>query len=240
MKPANPLYYPVAVLAGAIVLVVGVRIVSLPSVVALPVAAAVATAGAFFLKAREPESLGLDNPALEREFQEVKRQADRLVDMSRALRDEAAKLLVESSQMDLLVMVQQACSLAEELPIKIAQLGRRLQAGSSLLEVEELQQQLTKVETKRRTSSGVAYQQLSKLAESLRRNIQLARQGEDARQAQVVSLSTLINDSAGVLQQLQNQLRVANLSDSAQMDELRSLSQEFSVFQENVNLLVSR
>jgi hypothetical protein len=43
MKLANPLNYPLAVLAGGIVLVVGVRLANLSSVVMLPFAAVIAT-----------------------------------------------------------------------------------------------------------------------------------------------------------------------------------------------------
>ncbi|MCY7391297.1 MAG: hypothetical protein LH647_07295, partial [Leptolyngbyaceae cyanobacterium CAN_BIN12] len=86
---------------------------------------------------------------------------------------------------------------------------------------------------------GVARDQLNRLADSLRHNIQMARQGEDARQAQVLSLSTLILDSAGVLQGMQNQIRTANLTDADQTEELRSLSNEFSFFQEHIGLITN-
>ncbi len=240
MKFANPLHYPIAVLVGAIVLIGGVRFLGFPSLIMLPAAAAVATGGAAVLKSREPEILELDNPALERELQAVRQQSRSLVEKSTALRTEAAKLLTDAGQMDLLVSVETACNLTAELPSKIDQLGRRLQGGDSLLAVSDLQQQLAEVQSRLQGSSGVAQEQLSKLAESLERNIQLARQGEDARQAQVLSLSTLILDSAGVLQELQNKLRTLNLNNSEQMQELRSLSQELSSAQSNVDILVSR
>lgn len=240
MKLANPLHYPIAVLMGAIILVGGVRLLGFSSVVMVPAAAVVAMGGAIVLKSRELEVLELDNPALERELQAVRQQSRSLVEKSNALRTEAAKLLTDAGQMDLLVAVETACNLTAELPEKIDQLGRRLQGGDSLLAVSDLQQQLTEVQSRLKINSGVAREQLSKLAESLERNIQLARQGEDARQAQVLSLSTLILDSAGVLQELQNKLRTLNLNNSEQMQELRSLSQELSSTQSNVDILVSR
>ena len=240
MKLANPLYYPMAVLAGAITLVAGVRVAQLPSVVMLPTAAAIASVGASLLKSREPETFNLDNPELEQELQSVRTSAKVLADKANALRLEAAQLLTDAFQMELLASVQYACDRAGELPAKIDQLARRLQGGDSLLSVSDLQQQMALVQEKLRSSTGVAGVHLTKLAESLRRNIQLARQGQDARQAQVVSLSTLIQDSAGVLQELQNKLRNFDLTDSAQTMELRSLSDELSSFQENVDLLVSK
>lgn len=237
MKLANPLYYPFAVLAGGITLFVGVRLAKLSSVVMLPVAAAVATGGAMMRKSQEPEILSLDNPELEQQLQAVRQQAKTLADKANVLRLEASKLL--TTQLELLAAVQYACDRAGELPTKIDQLTHRLSGSDSLLSVNELQQQLSEVQTKLQSSSGVAREQLTKLADSLQRNIQLARQGQDARQAQVLSLSTLILDSAGVLQELQNKLRTADLTNSAEAMELRSLSDELSSFQENVDLLVS-
>ncbi len=240
MKLANPLYYPVAVLVGAIALVVGVRVAKLPSVVMLPLAGAIATAGAAVLKSQEPERFNLDNPELERELQAVRASAKSLADKANTLRLEAAKLLTSGAQMELLASVQYACDRAVELPAKVDELARRLQGTDSLLSIQELQQQLAEVQTKLRSSSGAAREQRAKLAASLQRNIQLARQGQDARQAQVASLSTLILDAAAVLQAMQNQLRTANLADATQATELQSLSDELRAFQENVDLLVSR
>ncbi|MFP3344818.1 hypothetical protein R0J87_20285, partial [Halomonas sp. SIMBA_159] len=86
-------------------------------------------------------------------------------------------------------------------------------------------------------SSGASYQQLQSLQESLQRNIRLAKQGEDARQAQVISLNTSIQNLAGVLQQLQNKLRSADLADVQQVTELQNLSEELNSLQENVDIL---
>lgn len=236
---ANPFHYPLAVLVGAITLVIGVRVARLPSVVMLPAAAAITAIGAIALKSQEPERL-LDNPELERELQAVRASARALADRANALRLEAARLLTNADQIELLTAVQYACDRAVELPAKIDQLARRMQGADSLLSTDELQRQLAQVQTQLRSSSGAAREQRSKLAASLRRNIQLARQGQDARQAQVANLSTLILDSAGVLQAMQNRLRTANLADAAETLELRSLSDELRDFQENVDLLITR
>lgn len=236
---ANPFHYPLAVLVGAIALVIGVRVARLPSVVMLPAAAAITAIGAIALKSQEPERL-LDNPELERELQAVRASARALADRANALRLEAARLLTNADQIELLTAVQYACDRAVELPAKIDQLARRMQGADSLLSTDELQRQLAQVQTQLRSSSGAAREQRSKLVASLRRNIQLARQGQDARQAQVANLSTLILDSAGVLQAMQNRLRTANLADAAETLELRSLSDELRDFQENVDLLITR
>ncbi|MEG4799923.1 hypothetical protein QUB63_08155 [Microcoleus sp. ARI1-B5] len=239
MKLANPLYYPVAVLSGGVVLFAGVRFLNLPSALMLPVSAAVAVAGAATLKSREPEVLNLNNPGLERELQSVRQQARVLADKAISLQVEAGKLLIDSLDMELLVAVQYSCDRAAELPIKLDEMVLRLQGDDSLLSPQELQRQLDEVQAKISRSSGAAKTQLIELSKSLCRNIQLARQGEDARQAQIISLSTVIQDSAGVLQQLQNKLRTSDLTNSEQTRELRELSENFRSFQESVDLLVS-
>lgn len=239
MKLANPLHYPLAVLAGGLVLVGGVRLVGLSSVVMLPASVAIATLGAAVLKSCEPETLGLDNPQLEQELQKTRQQAVNLSQQAASLQLEANRLLTATHQLELLGMVQYACDRTRELPSKIDQLARRLQGKDSLLSADDLKKQLTEAERKQRSSVGVAQEQWAKLAASLQRNIQLAKQGEDAREAQVVSLSTLILDAAGVLQQLQNKLRTADLDSSTTADEVRSLSDEFNSMQENMDVLIA-
>ncbi|MGJ3251113.1 MAG: hypothetical protein ACFE0J_08275 [Elainellaceae cyanobacterium] len=239
MRLANPLYYPIPVLVGAIALFVGVRVARLPSIVMVPVSVAIATLGASIRKSQEPEGLGLDNPALERELKSVQNQAELVANQGEALRVEATRMLTELDELELLAVVQLACDRAKELPAKVDQLARRLHGSSSLLSIQDLQQQFKEVEDKLHASSGVAREQLQKLADTLRSNIRLAQEGQDARQAQVISLSTLILDAAGILQRLQNKLRTADLTNTSETSELRSLSNEFNHFQENVDLLIA-
>ncbi|MBT9313980.1 hypothetical protein [Leptothoe spongobia] len=239
MKLANPLQYPLAVLAGGLFLVGGVRLVRLPNVVAIPVAVAIATAGATVLQSRGPETVELTNKAINREFQQVRQQAVALGTRADELHEEATKLLTASDQMELLGVVQYACDRTQELPQKIDQLAQRMDGNDALLSVDELNHQLKQAEAKVRHSKGVAQEQWGKLANSLKRNIALAQHGEDARQAQLANLSTLIAESGGVLQQLQNKLRTADLTSSVAADELRDLSDEFKGFQENVDVLIA-
>ena len=239
MKLANPLQYPLAVLAGGIFLVGGVRLGRLPSVVAIPGAVAIAVAGATVLKSREPDTVELTNKAINREFQQVRQQAVALGTRADELNSEATKLLTASDQIELLGVVQYACDRTQELPQKIDQLALRMEGNDALLSVSDLERQLKQAEVKVRNSKGVAQEQWGKLANSLKRNIALAQQGEDARQAQLANLSTLIAESGGVLQQLQNKLRTADLTSSIAADELRELSDEFKGFQENVDVLIA-
>ena len=241
MKLANPLYYPIAVLAGGVVLVAGVRFIGLPNFVALPAAAAVATGGAAVMKSREPDAQKIAQQQIENELQTLQTSAKKLAAKAESLRQEANQLLSRGSfEMDLLVAVQGACQRAIELPIKIDELGRRIHGANSLLSVNDLQQQLQEVEIKRSSSSGIARQHLDQLTNSLQRNIELAKEGQNARTAQMTSLYTLIQDSAGVLQQIQNKLRTADLTDIQQINELQASTDELTSLQENFAFLVKK
>ena len=239
MKLANPLQYPLAVLAGGIFLVGGVRLGRLPAVVAVPGAVAIAAAGAAVLKSQAPDTIELTNKAVNREFQQVRQQAVDLGTRADELNEEATNLLTASDQIELLGVVQYACDRTQQLPQKIDQLALRMEGNDALLSIDDLERQLKQAEVKVRNSKGVAQEQWGKLANSLKRNIALAKQGEDARQAQLANLSTLIAESGGVLQQLQNKLRTADLTSSVAADELRDLSDEFKGFQENVDVLIA-
>ena len=103
----------------------------------------------------------------------------------------------------------------------------------------KLEKQREEVQAKLKTSSGAASAQWQTLAQQLDRNIALVKQGEDTREAQLAQLSTLIAESGGVLQQLQNKLRTADLSSNVEAEELKSMSDELKGFQENVTLLLT-
>ena len=241
IKLQNPLNYPICVLAGSVVLVVGVRFFGLSNGVVLPAAAAATTASAVVLNPREPDSQKLLKQQLRNELQVMQNAGKSLVKKAEILCQEANQLLTGGSfQLELLVAIQEACDRAIELPVKLDQFARRLQGVDSLLSKSELQQQLLEVQAKQRTSSGVARQHLDRLADSLQRNIQLAGEEQNLRIAQIVNLYTLIQDSAGVFQQLLNKLRTADFSNSEQVEELRSLSAKLNRSQEKVDILVSK
>ncbi|MEO0853310.1 MAG: hypothetical protein AAFY15_07375, partial [Cyanobacteria bacterium J06648_11] len=58
MKLVNPLYYPVPIAIAAVTLVLGVRVVRVPSLIAIPGAAAIAFAGATYRRQQLPQPLG--------------------------------------------------------------------------------------------------------------------------------------------------------------------------------------
>lgn len=93
----NPLLYPLAVLAGGITLVLGIRFGQLPNIVVLPTAAVVATAGAIWLKSRQADTFDLDNPELTTQLQAVQDSAKLLAQQAKALQLEATKLLTDTS-----------------------------------------------------------------------------------------------------------------------------------------------
>lgn len=238
MKIVNPLNYPLAVLVAGIFLFLGVRIAKLSSFIILPLSGAIAYSGALYLASKEPETINLGNSNLEQELNNAKYQAQLLINKAENLRSEAQKLLQDSWQLDLLTAVQYTCDRTLELPQKIEQLSRKLHGGDSLLSVRELKEQLHEVQKKKNASSGLAKQQLQQLENTLQNNINLAQEGQDARQAQVFSLVNIITESAGVLQNLQNKLRTSDLSNSEEIQELKSLNEYLNNVQDNVDILI--
>lgn len=241
MKLVNPLNYPLGVLIGGISLFLGVRIANLSSFIMLPVSGSIVLISSMILANKNQDNqskIDLDNKALESELNQAKKEAQLLVNKAENLRLEAKKLLQDSWQMELLTAVEYSCDRTFELPQKIEDLSRKLSGGDSLLSVEELQEKLANIKQKKKSAEGVALEKLQQIELSLIRNITLAKQGESARQAQVFSLTNIITESAGVLQQLQNKLRSSDLTNSEQIEELKSLSEELNNFQDNVDLLV--
>jgi hypothetical protein len=232
MKIANPLHYPLVISIAGISLFVGVRVINLSSKIVLPTSIIIAFLGSSLLS-KDSQSLELENKLLERELNSIYQEANFLVAKAEELRLEAQNLLHDSWQMDLLTAVEYACDRTLELPHKIELLSQKISGGDSLLSVEELEKKLAEIKKKKKSTYGVAQRQLEKIEASLQRNISLARQGESARQAQVFSLTNLITESAGILQELQNKLRTADLTNSAELNNLQNLSEELTSIQEN-------
>ncbi len=236
MKIANPLNYLLVILIAGISLFVEVRVVNLSNKIVLPSTVLIAFLGSAIL-GKDNQTIDLENKLLQKELNSIEKEANLLVGKAEELRLEATNLLHDSSQMNLLTAVEYACNRTLELPHKIENLSNKISGGDSLLSVEELEKKLSKINKKKRSAQGVALRQLEKLETSLRRNITLAKQGESARQAQVFSLTNLITDSAGILQQLQNKFRTADLTNSQELNDLQLLSEELTAMQENSYLL---
>lgn len=235
-KLTNPLHYPIAVMVGGIVLVVGVRLIRLPNLLILPTSIVITTVTAGFLKGGEPDELRISQQQLQRELQLLKEEANKLITRAELLREEAGRLL--TNNMELLVSVQDTCDHITEIPDKIDELGRKITGSNSLLSLSELQIQLQEVEKKLVGSSGVAKEQLQQLKDNITRNIQLSKSGENARQAQILNLQNLVQASAGVLQELQNKLRTSDLKNSQEIQEVKKLSEQLESYQDNFNILL--
>lgn len=238
MKIANPFYYPLAMLAGGVVLVAGARLVRLPAVVMVPVSGAIALTTATVLKSREPDTIKLDNPALSKELQRIRAQAVSLTETAQRLKEEASKLLTSVEYIDLLGTVQYVCDRTQEMPTKIDHLARRLQGKDALLSMSDMEAQQKEATAKIATSSGLAKEKWQALSAQLANNIALVQQGEDAREAQLIQLRSVIVESGGVLQQLQNKLRTADLDSAMDAAELKAMSDELKAFQENADVLL--
>ena len=239
MKLVNPFDYPISILISGVILVAGIRFIGLPNLVVLPTTAIISVASATVLKSREPDAENLANRELKQELEVISELAKSLAKKANILRQEANQLLGgEGCQMDLLVTVQSVCNSAIELPQKIAEVSRKLPNNEVLLSVEDLQKQLLEVRNKQKSSSGVSKQYLQQLATSLQRNIELAKAGKDTRQAKIFSLHQMVQDSAGLLQQLENKLRTVNLNNSEEIQELRNLSDELNSYQDNIKMFL--
>jgi hypothetical protein len=232
---ANPLHYPLAILIAGAILVISARLLRLSPFVALPGAAIVAIAGATGLKRREPEAPL--PPGLARDLQTLGQQVESLSIQAESLRTEASQRLTQADQLDGLVLVQELCDRAQELPQRIAVLSDQVQDDRALLDRGSLQQQLQEANARMQASTGAAREQWQRLSQGLSRNLELARQGQDARQAQVLNLTNLVVDAGGVLQRVQNQLRSADFKGVSELDNLRALGDQFVAIHDTLDLL---
>ncbi|MEN9215855.1 MAG: hypothetical protein Q6K90_00875 [Gloeomargarita sp. HHBFW_bins_162] len=241
MPLANPLHYPLAMFLAALVLGVGVRLLALPRWLMLPVAVVVAVGGSMVLQRREARQPDIDDPALAREIQQLRHQVQILVQGAEKVRTEAARLLADAPDLDLLITVQEVCDQVQTLPHALEQRVQRLRdMDDAVLSVATLEKQLAQVQRQKRRVGQVAGAQLDQLEATLQRNIQLAQTGQDTRLAQVTALATLVQHTAGVLQHLQNQLRTCDIRNQQQVQELRTLSETLQGFEQQMSILVSR
>lgn len=229
-KIANPLNYPLAVFVAGFCLFFGVRFANISSFLMLPISISVGVIGSSFL-ANNPlnnNKINLDNKALEEELELAKQEAKLLIKKAENLRLEAKNLLHDAHQMDLLTAIEYGCDRTFELPEKIEYLSKKLSGSDSLLSEEELEEKLKTNLKKQQSANGLALKQLRQIESNLRRNIDLAKQGKSAREAQVFALTNILTESAGVLQQLQNKLRTSDLTNSQALQDLQDLTQELS------------
>ncbi|AFZ54919.1 hypothetical protein Cyan10605_2852 [Cyanobacterium aponinum PCC 10605] len=230
-KIVNPLNYPLAVFVAGVCLFFGVRFANVSSFLMLPISISVGVIGSGFLannSLNNDNKINLDNRALEEELELAKQESNLLIKKAENLRLEAKNLLHDAHQMDLLTAIEYGCDRTFELPEKIEYLSKKLSGSDSLLSEEELEEKLKTNLKKQQSANGLALKQLRQIESNLRRNIDLAKQGKSAREAQVFALTNILTESAGVLQQLQNKLRTSDLTNSQALQDLQDLTQELS------------
>ncbi|MEN9233679.1 MAG: hypothetical protein Q6J74_06270 [Gloeomargarita sp. DG02_1_bins_92] len=238
---ANPLHYPLAMFVAALVLGLGVRLGGMPRWLMLPVAVLVAVGGSLILQQREARQPALDDPHLAREIQQLRQQVRQLLQGAEKVRTEAARLLLDAPDLDWLITVQEVCDQVNRLPQALEQRLQQLrQCDDPVLSAETLEKQLAQVRRQKRRVSPVAATQLDRLEASLQRNIQLVQAGRDTRLAQVTALATLVQETAGVLQQLQNQLHTCDIHNQHQLRELQTLSDTLTGFEQQMSILITR
>lgn len=240
MKLANPLYYPLAVLIGAIVLFLGVRLVQLPNHIIVPLAIIISCFFAHFFQSREPKYFKLDNPELEQEITSVQIAALTLANRASELRLEAKNVLTLAEHERLLATIDRSCDRAVELPGKLRTIVWYLYGSNSLVSVSSLQRQFTEIQQKMRLSSGLAKQHFSQLADNLKGNIKLAKKGEDTRLTRIITISHLIEDYTKILERYDHKLCNSNLKKSEEIKELQLLSDELNRLEEIIDLLVRK
>lgn len=242
LKLVNPLAYPLAMTAGGILLFVGIRVVALPNVVAVPMAAGLTIAVSYLRQQQEPSPEKSALRQVQSELEGVRGDAHQLQQQAQTLLEQANQLLrqeqLSSLSMDILAAVRYGCDLAIVLPEKVDALALKLPQTRSLLDQTSLEQKLKAVRSEKIKASGSALQSLQRLEESIQRNLGLMNANQNDRQSQIHNLSALIQDLAGVLQRLQTHLQTANLADLHQIDRLQELVTEMNRLQQETDLFI--
>lgn len=242
MKWVNPLSQPLAVAGGALVLLGGVLVLAQPlwvmALASMLVAFGISNLMVEFKK--PPPALPPTPINFTPEQQALLEHARDLARRSSRLEKEAEVLLANTEQLELFGAIRVACALAQELPTHIETALLQMGDGTSLLAEEPLLAKLREVDGRIVNSSGVAREQWLRLQTRLRENLELAREGKSAQEAQTAQLTGMIVEAEGVLQSLQNRIRSANLADANESLELRNLCDELSGVQETLSAMVSR
>jgi vacuolar-type H+-ATPase subunit I/STV1 len=239
VKLTNPFDYPIAILVGGIVLVVGVRFWRVPNLVILPGAAIVATATALSLKSREPDPEKAELQDVERELTNLKASGRSVAEKAAAVRSEAGQLLGhDGDYLELLVRIEEVCSPIAEIPTRIEALGQRLPQNNSVLSLAELEADLHSAHALLVNATGVARQQAEELVESLEKNRELAKTGSSVNLAKLLNLRVILQNTAGILQELQNKIRLLNRPDLDRVREVEELCERLQSTGSNLDILI--
>lgn len=238
VKLTNPFDYPLAILVGGIVLVAGVRFLKTPNLLILPTAAIVATATAMYCKSREPDPEKSARREVERELTNLKASGQSLAEKAEAVRREAGQLLGhEADYLELLVRIEEACSLIADIPHRIEELERRLPRSEAVLSLAKLEADLDSARARLTNSTGIARQQAGELVESLERNLELVRTSGSVNLAKLLNLRVTIENTAGILQELQNKIRLSSRPNRERVREVEELCDRLRSAGSNLDIL---
>ncbi len=238
VKLTNPFDYPLAILVGGIVLVAGVRFLKTPNLLILPTAAIVATATAMYCKSRKPDPEKSARREVERELTNLKASGQSLAEKAEAVRREAGQLLGhEADYLELLVRIEEACSLIADIPHRIEELERRLPRSEAVLSLAKLEADLDSARARLTNSTGIARQQAGELVESLERNLELVRTSGSVNLAKLLNLRVTIENTAGILQELQNKIRLSSRPNSERVREVEELCDRLRSAGSNLDIL---
>ena len=195
LQLTDPLQHPLAIGLAGIVLVLGVKLLPLGWLFALPCAVLVA----FFVAAYRREAT----------LPDLIRRSLQLVAGADAVADEAGQRLVQAQDIGRLTAVQLCCERIRELPSTLERLrADDKAAGSSLLSAGHLEQRLRHERQRLGRETGTAVgRQRERLIQQLERNLALAKQGTEAGSLRVMAVSEHLESVAGDLQALQLMLR---------------------------------
>jgi predicted membrane chloride channel (bestrophin family) len=227
MKLANPLHYPLAVLAGAGVLFVGVRVADLPDYVAIPSAIGVAIAGSTYIQSRSRHP----------QLKDIKAVGASLSAQSRQLQADAVKLVRAGDRIDLLAQVESICDRALSLSLKIETLSLpQTDESKTAEELARVQAKLTEVRQKAKNSSGKIAAYWKDLADTLESHATSLKEGKTVEEERVVALTSMAYKAKAALQRLDNWLKAPKESDdlAAIELELQSLDTGFDLLAGNI------
>ncbi|TRU81664.1 MAG: hypothetical protein EWV76_20985 [Microcystis novacekii Mn_MB_F_20050700_S1] len=238
VKLTNPFNYPLAILVGGIVLVAGVRFLKTPNLVILPTAAIVATATAMYCQSREADPEKSARREVERELTNLKASGQSLAEKAGAVRREAGQLLGhEADYLELLVRIEEACSSSAAIPHRLEELERRLPRSEAVLSLAKLEADLDSACARLTNSTGIARQQAGELVESLERNLELVRTSGSVNLAKLLNLRVTIENTAGILQELQNKIRLSSRPNSERVREVEELCDRLRSAGSNLDIL---
>jgi hypothetical protein len=203
----NPLHFPLAVLAGGVVLVVGVRATGLGVPISASAAVACSVAVGSLRRRSELEPQIKPGPDAEAALEQAQASALDLGRRSQQLGQDASARLHGPDEMETLAELQILCQRIQELPGRITTFARQLDStGASLVPVNRLRQRLAEEERRAKGASGVIQEQRRRLVSQLKANLDLARQGHDGREVRLLNLNLLLESASGELLALQGLL----------------------------------